>query len=162
MSGAKLIWGGEAFAVRPEGRANPNQLMIRENTVKQVEGLRKALVEEHENAYGSSDDLFIGMQLTHSGRFCRPNEKAKLEPKIVYHHPLLDKIFNISVDLTPISDMELDSLIGDYVKAAKLAKSIGFNFVDIKHCHGYLGHELLSAVNRPGRYGGSFEIEPDL
>ncbi len=157
LSGAKLIWGGEAFAVRPEGRANPNQLMIRENTVKQVEGLRKALVEEHENAYGSSDDLFIGMQLTHSGRFCRPNEKAKLEPKIVYHHPLLDKIFNIPADLTPISDMELDSLIGDYVKAAKLAESIGFNFVDIKHCHGYLGHELLSAVNRPGRYGGSFE-----
>jgi len=29
--------------------------------------------------------------------------------------------------------------------------------VDIKHCHGYLGHELLSAVDRPGRYGGSFE-----
>ena len=33
----------------------------------------------------------------------------------------------------------------------------GFQFVDIKHCHGYLGHELLSAVDRPGRYGGSFE-----
>jgi 2,4-dienoyl-CoA reductase-like NADH-dependent reductase (Old Yellow Enzyme family) len=29
--------------------------------------------------------------------------------------------------------------------------------VDVKHCHGYLGHELLSAVSRPGRYGGSFE-----
>jgi 2,4-dienoyl-CoA reductase-like NADH-dependent reductase (Old Yellow Enzyme family) len=29
--------------------------------------------------------------------------------------------------------------------------------VDIKHCHGYLGHEFLSAVDRPGRYGGSFE-----
>ena len=29
-------------------------------------------------------------------------------------------------------------------------------FVDIKHCHGYLGHELLSARQRPGRYGGSF------
>src|SRR4051812_24188143 len=25
-SGAKLIWGGEAFAVQPDGRANPNQL----------------------------------------------------------------------------------------------------------------------------------------
>ena len=29
--------------------------------------------------------------------------------------------------------------------------------MDIKHCHGYLGHELLSAVDRPGRYGGCFE-----
>ena len=29
--------------------------------------------------------------------------------------------------------------------------------VDIKHCHGYLGHEFLSAHTREGRYGGSFE-----
>src|SRR5262249_36510162 len=30
-------------------------------------------------------------------------------------------------------------------------------FVDIKHCHGYLGHEFLSAHTRDGRFGGSFE-----
>ena len=30
ISGAKLIWGGEAVAVRHDGRANPNQLMISE------------------------------------------------------------------------------------------------------------------------------------
>lgn len=157
QSGAKLVWGGEAFAVRPEGRANPNQLMILDTTMQGVAELRAALIEEHERAVGSSEDLFIGIQLTHSGRFCRPNEKGKLEPKIVYHHPLLDKIFNIPEDIEPISDMELDDLIGDYVKAAKRAQSLGFDFVDIKHCHGYLGHELLSAVDRPGRYGGSLE-----
>src|SRR5262245_1750628 len=28
QSGAKLIWGGEAMAVRHDGRANPNQLVI--------------------------------------------------------------------------------------------------------------------------------------
>src|SRR5947208_9030102 len=28
QSGAKLIWGGEAFAVQSDGRANPNQLAI--------------------------------------------------------------------------------------------------------------------------------------
>lgn len=27
-SGAKLIFGGEAMAIRPDGRANPNQLLI--------------------------------------------------------------------------------------------------------------------------------------
>jgi NADPH2 dehydrogenase len=37
------------------------------------------------------------------------------------------------------------------------AQALGFDFVDVKHCHGYLGHELLSATERPGRYGGSFE-----
>src|SRR5437588_132656 len=28
QSGAKLIWGGEAFAIREDGRANPNQIGI--------------------------------------------------------------------------------------------------------------------------------------
>ena len=28
ISGAKLIWGGEAVAVRHDGRANPHQLML--------------------------------------------------------------------------------------------------------------------------------------
>jgi len=38
-----------------------------------------------------------------------------------------------------------------------MAWEIGFDFVDIKHCHGYLGHEFLSAYTRSGDYGGSFE-----
>ena len=41
--------------------------------------------------------------------------------------------------------------------AAKRAQQCGFDFVDIKHCHGYLGHEFLSAITRPGPYGGSLE-----
>lgn len=156
-SGGKLIWGGEAFAVRPDGRANPNQLMIIDSTMQNIEDLRAALVAEHRDLYGSADDLFIGLQLTHSGRFCRPNEKKKLEPKIAYHHPVLDELFGIPDDLPIMTDMEIESLIEDYIKAAKRAERIGFDFVDIKHCHGYLGHELLSAHMRSGRYGGSFE-----
>ena len=38
-----------------------------------------------------------------------------------------------------------------------MAWQLGFDFVDVKHCHGYLGHEFLSAHTREGRYGGSFE-----
>jgi 2,4-dienoyl-CoA reductase-like NADH-dependent reductase (Old Yellow Enzyme family) len=56
-----------------------------------------------------------------------------------------------------ITDGEIAQLVEDFVKSAKLAQQAGFDFVDIKHCHGYLGHEFLSAVERPGRYGGSFE-----
>src|SRR6185295_4189939 len=41
--------------------------------------------------------------------------------------------------------------------AARVANDLGFDFVDIKHCHGYLGHEFLSAHTRAGKYGGSFE-----
>jgi NADPH2 dehydrogenase len=157
LSGAKLIWGGEAAAVRPDGRANPNQLMILDETMSDIELLLQALIKEHETHYGSSNDMLVGLQLTHSGRFCRPNEKTKLEPKILYHHPLLDKIFNLPAETPVVTDSENDDLIGYYIRAAKRAQKIGFEFVDVKHCHGYLGHEFLSAVDRPGRFGGSFE-----
>ncbi len=42
-SGAKLIWGGEAAAVRHDGRANPNQLLVSEKTVSGVAPLRSAV-----------------------------------------------------------------------------------------------------------------------
>ncbi len=157
LSGAKLIWGGEATAVRPDGRANPHQLMLLDQTMQDMEKLRQALVDEHQKHFGQVNDLLVGLQLTHSGRFCKPNDKAKLEPKILYHHPLLDKQFNINQDYPVMTDGEIDDLIGYYIRAAKRAQSIGFEFVDVKHCHGYLGHEFLSAVNRPGNYGGCFE-----
>ncbi|GAH89433.1 unnamed protein product, partial [marine sediment metagenome] len=69
-SGAKLIWGGESMAVRPDGRANPNQLMILNQTMQDIEALRLALVNEHKDHFGQVDDLLVGLQLTHSGRFC--------------------------------------------------------------------------------------------
>ena len=155
-SGAKLIWGGEATAVRPDGRANPNQLIISSETVADLAELRALLVGAHESRHGRSDDLLIGLQLTHSGRFARPYDKKRMEPRILYHHPILDEKFGLS-DRTPlISDDEIQQLIQDFVGAAVLAKKAGFAFVDIKHCHGYLGHEFLSAKDRSGRYGGSF------
>jgi NADPH2 dehydrogenase len=156
LSGAKLIWGGEAVAVRHDGRANPRQLIIDERTVGEIAGLRRTLVAAHRERFGSVDDMLIGLQLTHSGRFCRPNNQH-LEPRIAYRHPLLDAKFGIEDDRLVLSDGEIDQLIEDFVRAACRVQQAGFDFVDVKHCHGYLGHEFLSAVNRPGRYGGSFE-----
>lgn len=159
LSGAKLIWGGEAVAVRHDGRANPNQLILNESTVGEIEGLRRTLIEAHEESFGggAARDLLVGLQLTHSGRFARPNSKSQLEPKIVYHHPLLDRKFGIGAEDACLTDGEIDDLIGDFVRAAVLAQRAGYTFVDLKHCHGYLGHEFLSAMTRSGRYGGSFE-----
>lgn len=156
QSGAKLIFGGEAVAVRHDGRANPNQLLINEANLSALAALREALVAEHAAAHGRTDDLLIGLQLTHSGRFARPNGK-QLEPAILYHHPLLDRKFRIPPDYPLLSDDDIARLIEDFARAAALAERAGFAFVDLKHCHGYLGHEFLSAINRPGRYGGSFE-----
>ncbi len=157
LSGAKLIWGGEAVAVRPDGRANPNQLLINEENLPDLAGLRAALVEAHEQQHGSSRDLLVGLQLTHSGRFSRPHDKSRLEPVIAYHHPYLDRKFGIPASQPVISDDEIAKLTDQFVEAAALAYEAGFQFVDIKHCHGYLGHELLGAHTRPGPYGGSFE-----
>src|SRR5215475_9703 len=39
-SGAKLIWGGEAVAIRHDGRANPNQLLINDHTRDDLARLR--------------------------------------------------------------------------------------------------------------------------
>lgn len=157
LSGAKLIWGGEAVAVRPEGRANPNQLFAAEHTKAGLGKLREELLSAHREHIGNTDDLLIGLQLTHSGRFCRPNDKIKLEPRIVYRHPILDHKFGIDSDDLVLSDGEIKSLIDDYHSAARMAYDLGYQFVDVKHCHGYLGHEFLSAFTRPGPYGGSFE-----
>ncbi len=156
-SGAKLIWGGEAMAVRPDGRANPNQLIINEANQAGLAQLREALISSHQTRFGKSDDLLLGFQLTHSGRFCRPEDKKRLVPRVAFRHPLLDQKFGVSADSQIFSDEELKQLIEDYVRAAKVAAEVGADFVDIKHCHGYLFHEFLGAHTRPGRYGGSFE-----
>ena len=155
-SGAKLIWGGEAVAVLPEGRANPNQLIINEATVYDLAVLREELVNAHAKRW-ATNDLYIGLQLTHSGRFCKPNSKTKMEPKILYSHPLLNAKFGLPDDYPILTDGEIEEIIAAYVKAAVLAQKAGFHFVDLKHCHGYLGHEFLSAIDRSGKYGGSFE-----
>ncbi|HSQ21069.1 MAG TPA: NADH:flavin oxidoreductase [Blastocatellia bacterium] len=156
-SGAKLIWGGEAVAVLHEGRANPNQLLINENTRDDFARMREALVEEHRRAAGSSDGLFVGLQLTHSGRYSQPNVKGRAEPRILYHHPFLDKRLGLDADSPVLTDSEIREIVEAFHQAARIAFEIGFDFVDVKHCHGYLGHEFLSAHTRGGDYGGCFD-----
>jgi 2,4-dienoyl-CoA reductase-like NADH-dependent reductase (Old Yellow Enzyme family) len=157
LSGAKLVWGGEAAAVRHDGRANPCQLVIGPSTWESLARLREDLVRAHEGSFGkgAASDLVIGLQLTHSGRYCRPNAWDRPEPLAAFAHPVLDRRFPGAVRV--LTDDELDRLAEDFVRAAVLAGRAGFHFVDVKHCHGYLGHELLAAHDRPGRHGGSLE-----
>ncbi len=153
-SGAKLLWGMEAVAVRPDGRANPNQLIINDNTIGPIMEAAEGALEAHREDFGTADDLLWGFQLTHSGRFCRPNDKKKLEPQIAYSHPILNRKFGLSADHPIMTDDHVKALIEDYVLAAEIADRAGVPFVDVKQCHGYLLHEFLSAYTRPGRYGG--------
>jgi 2,4-dienoyl-CoA reductase-like NADH-dependent reductase (Old Yellow Enzyme family) len=159
LSGAKLIWGGEAAAVRPDGRANPNQTMAVLSNRPGLAALLQELRSAHRDAFGSLDGLLVGLQLTHSGRFCKPDDHHKSAPRIAYHHPLLDAKFKIEPhnDSVVWTDAEIEQLIDDYVAAARLAYEVGFQFVDVKACHGYLLHEFLSARRRPGRFGGDLD-----
>ncbi len=153
-SGAKLLWGMEAVAVRPDGRANPNQLMINADTIDAIRSAADDALAAHASLYGSASDLLWGLQLTHSGRFCRPNDKKKLEPKLAYAHPILNRKFGLPMDHPVLADDEIRDIIDHYVQAAVLAEKAGVPFVDVKQCHGYLGHEFLSAYARKGPYGG--------
>src|SRR5881275_639351 len=117
-SGAKLIYGGEAMAVRPDGRANPNQLVIVEQNKRDLAELRELLVRAHRERHGSADDLVIGFQLTHSGRFCKPNDKFRMEPRVAYRHPILDKKFHVTSDSQVFTDDEIERLVACYIAAA--------------------------------------------
>ena len=156
LSGAKCIWGGEAMAVTPESRANPRQLVIQASTEDSLKQLHAELLETHRKEFGTTGDLLTGFQLTHSGRFSRPDPSG-MQPRILYRHPFLDRKFGIPEDYPVLGDDEIRQIIDRFVDAAGIAERCGADFVDVKHCHGYLGHEVLGAVTRPGPFGGSFE-----
>src|SRR3954464_13946079 len=157
VSGAKLIWGGEAVAVRHDGRASPNQLLLTAATEGAIASLRDELVAAHRDRFGANADrdLWVGLQLTHSGRYARPDVHDRPAPLAGARHSILDRRFPNGVRV--LTDEELDRLVDDFVAAARRACNGGYQFVDVKACHGYLGHEMLGAHGRQGKYGGSLE-----
>jgi len=69
LSGAGLVWDGEAFAVVPAGRANPNQLHLGPNSAGDLETLRTEVLA---GAAAASEDCptaaarpLIGLQFEH-------------------------------------------------------------------------------------------------
>ncbi|MFM7041934.1 MAG: NADH:flavin oxidoreductase, partial [Planctomycetaceae bacterium] len=157
-SGAKWIWGGEAVAVVPEGRANPRQLCAPACGRDGFAALLAEVTTAHRERFGTVDDLLVALQLTHSGRFSQPVSGPR-RPRIAYHHPILDGRHGVDAedDTCVVSDDEVERLIEAYVAAARDASAAGFRMVDLKACHGYLVHEFLSARRRAGRFGGDFE-----
>ncbi len=146
--GAGLVWF-EACAVVEEGRANPRQLWIREETVRAF----AKLVEETETA--GAQRPFLVLQLTHSGRYSKPGRAPR--PIVAHRSPYLDPSHNLPPDYPVISDGELERLEDRYVEAARCAWRAGFDAVDVKACHRYLISELHASHRRDGRYGGPFE-----
>ncbi len=163
--GAGLIWA-EAIAVAPEGRANPRQLWLHEGSAEGFAALVRRARASAAAANGPDHRPFILAQLTHSGRYSKPDGTAR--PMIPRRDPYRDALIpqeppdanaksRIPEDWPLVTDEYLEELQEAYVRAARIAFEVGFDAVDVKSCHGYLINELLAGRNRKGRYGGSFE-----
>ena len=150
-SGAGLVWV-EAVAIVNEGRANPRQLYINEKTVDSLKRMNERIRELSMKKNGYAPVII--MQATHSGRYSKP--EGTPAPLIAYNNPIFEKDNPIDKSRI-ISDDKLFELEEMYGKAAKMAEEAGFDGIDIKCCHRYLNSELLSAYNREGAFGGSFE-----
>ena len=153
-SGAALVCGTEAGAVMHAGRSNPRQLLVTRENLPELKAGVAAMRKAHAEHFGTAGDFLVGLQLTHSGRFAHPNRDDRLESAVAWTHPLLDRKFGAP---RVVTDNEVGEIVRAYGEAAKVAREAGFDFVDLKHAHGYLAHDFLTAYDRPGPYGGSFE-----
>ena len=155
-SGAGIIWF-EATAVCAEGRANPRQLYLNEETKESYASLLLEMREVAKKECGFAPLIIV--QLTHSGRFSKPNGTP--EPIVAYRNSHWEK-GKESQPYVIATDEYCDTIPVKYAAAAKLAEEVGFDGIDVKCCHGYLFNEFLSANGREGRYGGSLENRTKL
>lgn len=151
QGGPGIIWF-EATAVCNEGRANPRQLYINEETFDSFKSLVSEIKAKSLELNGFEPVIIV--QLTHSGRYSKPNGTP--EPIVAYRNEHWEK-GKENQPFTVAGDEYLKSIPSMYAKAAKLALEAGFDGMDVKCCHGYLFNEFLSAYDREGEYGGSFE-----
>ena len=115
-------------------------------TAANTDKYKKLIAEMRDMA--PATDPFLVAQITHSGRYSKPDGKPC--PLVPQNNPLLDK-----GDPKVLSDSELTEIRDSMVLSARLAKEAGFDAVDLKACHGYLVHELLSSRDRKNSvYGG--------
>ncbi|HLR34531.1 MAG TPA: hypothetical protein VK071_04285 [Tissierellales bacterium] len=152
--GAGLIWL-EAVSVSKDGRSNDKQLLLTEENLDEFKKLNDLIKTSAKEEFGENYNPITILQLNHSGRYCKVNGKSR--PIIATHKKLLDDKLGIDEDLPVVTDEYLKEVEESFVQAARLAKKAGFDGIDIKACHGYLLSELLSAYEREGKYGGSFE-----
>lgn len=154
--GAGLVWY-ESITVADDGRCNPLQMIIKEETVPEI----KRLVDESDAAaiakFGRKP--YNVLQLTHSGRRST-DAKWRSTPLAVVENPYIDHHNSIdgqSGTITFATDEKIEEIVEAFIRGAENAVKCGFDSVDVKICHEYILRELLAAYNRPGKYGGSFE-----
>ncbi|MFC2097065.1 hypothetical protein ACFLSI_01900 [Bacteroidota bacterium] len=150
--GSGMIWF-EATSVTQDGRSNPHQLLLNRETLAQFKSIVEITKKSAINKLGNSHEPFLVLQLTHSGRYSKPDGNPV--GKVLCFNPYLDKNRE---NIILYKDEEIENIQHAYNEAIILAKQAGFDAVDIKACHGYLLHEMLGAFNRTdSKFGGNFE-----
>ncbi len=130
----------ESLTLSYESRARKNQLKISEETAKGLERLVREMREVNPKP-------LIFFQINHSGRV-----SGAAFSKVVSLYPTGDPSVHI------LTDQEIEEIGNQFVEATLIAKEVGADGIDFKHCHGYLCGEMLRPANtRPDPYGGSFE-----
>ena len=108
--GAKLLFGCEACAVMESGRSNTRQMMLADATAPAIAALLADVRRAHAETSGTADDLLVGLQLTHSGRYSHPHDDARLEPVTAHPNPLLDRKFGCTA-ADVVSDGEIPAIV---------------------------------------------------
>jgi 2,4-dienoyl-CoA reductase-like NADH-dependent reductase (Old Yellow Enzyme family) len=158
ISGAGLLCL-EASAVSAEGRITPGCLGLYsdENQVA-----LKRLV----SAMRSVSAIPLGIQLSHAGRKASsraPWEGGSLiEPADGGWLPLAPSTVPQRPDEPPPLALDANAIrkvVSDFARAARRAREIGLDAIELHMAHGYLLHQFLSPLaNRRGDdYGGSLE-----
>ncbi|MBQ4857740.1 NADH:flavin oxidoreductase/NADH oxidase [Pseudoalteromonas sp. MMG007] len=159
LSGAGLLIL-EATAVNPEGRISYGDLGLWDNETQQALGKSLKAVRHY-------SPMPIGIQLAHAGRKAsteKPwdgggalsptdeNGWQTLAPSAVAYD-------ENSPEPKAMSQSDIDSLIKDFVSAAKRADELGLDLIELHGAHGYLLHQFLSPLSnkRDDEYGGSLQ-----
>lgn len=157
--GAGLVIG-EATAVSPEGRITPNCDGIWNDTLAQA----LAPVVASIKAAGAVP----GLQIAHAGRKASANRPWEGDDHIAAGDPrgwptIAPSAIAFGANLPKVPKaMTLEDIArvrGDFVAAARRAREVGYEWLELHFAHGYLAQSFFSphSNQRDDAYGGSFE-----
>jgi 2,4-dienoyl-CoA reductase-like NADH-dependent reductase (Old Yellow Enzyme family) len=157
QGGAGLVLT-EATAISPEARISPQDLGIWNDD--QARGFRRITSFLHEQG------ATAGIQLAHAGRKASTYRPWAIERgtvpmdaggwQTVAPSPIA---FPGYAAPRPLSVAEIDSVVDDFVAAARRSLDAEFDVLEVHAAHGYLLHQFLSPLSndRDDDYGGSLE-----
>jgi 2,4-dienoyl-CoA reductase-like NADH-dependent reductase (Old Yellow Enzyme family) len=157
VGGAGLVMA-EATAVSPEGRISPSDLGLwNDEQAREFMPITKFILE---------NGAVPGVQLAHAGRKASTAEPWNGAGPLLPGQGGWTTLAPSSLPFahgysTPkeASELEIDMIVKQFVKAAKRALAAGFQVIELHMAHGYLLHQFLSPLTnlRMDDFGGEWE-----